>query len=152
MVGAVTEFAPEILRLVTGLLAQPVELLIKHQQLEKGLYCVEQLAETLDEEQLEKLLPSLLKSMQRFMEMGNSGKCDAATLAVSALGVIIATAQDAIGPHLNECVQMLQGLLPTSASTGWTKFYSILTLSEFEIFTDATLIIRNWIVLKLYLA
>ena len=36
MVGAVTEFAPEILRLVTNLLESPIESLIKHQQLEKG--------------------------------------------------------------------------------------------------------------------
>ena len=118
MVGAVTEFAPDILRLVTKLLESPIETLMKHQQLEKGLYCVEQLAETLDEEQLEKLLPSLLASMNRLMQMGNSDKCQASTLAVSCIGVIIASAQDGIGPHLNDCVKMLQCLLPNSTSTG----------------------------------
>ena len=79
---------------------------------------MEQLAETLDEEQLEKLLPSLLASMNRFMQMGNSEKCQASTLAVSALGVIIASAGDGIGPHLNNCVTMLQTLLPKSTSNG----------------------------------
>lgn len=116
MVGAVTEFAPEILRLVTKLLESPIEGLMKYQQLEKGLYCVEQLAETLDEDQLEQLLPSLLASMNRFMQMGNTNKCQSATLAVSALGVIIASAADGIGPHLNDCVKMLQNLLPKSTS------------------------------------
>ena len=59
--------------------------------------------------------------MNRFMQMGNSDKCQAGTLAVSALGVIIASAQDIIGPHLNDCINMLQTLLPTTPSKGNKK-------------------------------
>lgn len=84
--------------------------------MEKGLYCIEQLAETLDEDQIENLLPSLMSSMHRFMQMGNTDKCQVATLAVSALGVIIACAENVIGPHLNNCISMLQALLPKSAA------------------------------------
>ncbi|CAG5098758.1 Oidioi.mRNA.OKI2018_I69.XSR.g15949.t1.cds [Oikopleura dioica] len=116
MVGAMTEFAPRVLQLVTGLLENSPDDLMKHSQLEKGLYCIEQLAETLDEDQIESLLPSLMSSMHRFMQMGNSDKCQVATLAVSALGVIIACAENVIGPHLHNCISMLEGLLPKSAA------------------------------------
>jgi len=116
MVGAMTEFAPRVLQLVTGLLESCPDDLMKHSQLEKGLYCIEQLAETLDEDQIENLLPSLMSSMHRFMQMGNTDKCQVATLAVSALGVIIACAENVIGPHLNNCISMLQALLPKSAA------------------------------------
>ena len=116
MVGAVTDFAPEILGQVTKLLEQPTEQLQKHSQLERGLYCIEQLMDTLDEEQLEGLLPSLLKSMARFLQEPNTEQCQTPTIAVACLGSIVAASKESIGPHLQSVVQMLQLLLPGDVS------------------------------------
>lgn len=137
MVGAITEYAPRILQLVSSLLEGPLEELMRHSQLEKGLYCIEQLAETLDEDQIEKLLPSLMTSMNRFMQ--NSEKCQIATYAVSALGVIIACAENVIGPHLNNCISMLQGLLPKSAENQSEESPENILLQSSALDTLATL-------------
>jgi len=138
MVGAVTEFAPEILNIVTKLLEQPTEVLIKHSQLERGLYCIEQLVDTLDEEQIEQLLPSLLTSLARFLAEPNTEKCQTPTIGVACLGSIIAASQEAISPHLQAVVQMLQKLLPGDVSNDDTDA-STLILQSSALDTLATL-------------
>jgi hypothetical protein len=138
MVGAITESAPEILGIVTKLLEQPTEVLIKHSQLERGLYCIEQLFDTLEEEQIELLLPSLLASLARFLREPNTEKCQTPTIGVACLGSIIAASQESIGPHLGGIVQMLQQLLPGDVSNDDTDA-STLILQSSALDTLATL-------------
>ena len=82
------------------------------------MYCIEQLVDTLDEEQIEQLLPSLLTSLARFLAEPNTEKCQTPTIGVACLGSIIAASQEAISPHLQAVVQMLQKLLPGDVSNG----------------------------------
>lgn len=138
MVGALTEFAPEILAIVTKLLEQPTEQLLKHSQLERGLYCIEQLVDTLEEEQLEQLLPSLLQSLARFLQEPNTDECKTPTIAVACLGSLIAAARESIGPHLQGVVQMLQLLLPSDVSSEDTD-QNTLMLQSSALDTLATL-------------
>ena len=87
-------------------------------KLERGLYCIEHLVDSLEDDQVESLLPSLLNSISRFLNEPNTPECQTPTIGVGCLKALILTAQESILPHLAQTIQMLQAILPKDVSNG----------------------------------
>ena len=73
-----------------------------HSQLEGCLYCIEQLVDSLDEKQLEEILPVLLQSLSKFIQQPNPEQSKTTTTALACLSAIFTAAGESIEPQLQE--------------------------------------------------